>query len=134
MCIEGYQNSGTQGPMLGRIVQECGLKKAARIKVRIEGGCKSFNFEERDRLGLLNDAFLQSRSETLSLQASNATLRDPMGDGSLTYVALTTDELEDGHYDFTVSFDGPIHNVTVLDKYGESYAVLVPPPLEPGRH
>ena len=109
--------------MLGSLVTKCGLVKDDKIKVRIEGGCKGFNFQKRDELGELDHAYLQTRDTTLSLTSSNATLRNPMGDGSMTYVALTTDELDNGHYDFTVDFDGPIHNVTVMNKYGDVYAV-----------
>jgi hypothetical protein len=128
MCIEGYQNSGTQGPMLSRLVSQCGLAKDDQVKVRIEGGCKGFNFSKKKREDHLQEF---QRREEIVMSGSNATLRDPMGDGSLTYVALTMEELDDGHYDMTVSFDGAVHNVTVMDKYGEVYAVLVPLPLFP---
>jgi hypothetical protein len=123
VCIPAYQNSGTQGPMLGSLRNRCDLQKGDKVKVKIDGGCKGFKFEKREAEGTLDHAFLHRRADaTVSLTGSNATLRNPMGDGSLLYISLETDELADGHYDFSVAYAGTIQNVTVMNAYGEEYA------------
>ena len=118
-CVPMYQNSGTQGPMLSNFLQRCGVKANDKILVKIKGGCKSYNFPtKRDDSHI---PILRSRAN-IELDSSNATLRNPQGDGSLLYVAVEIDELADGHYDFTVKFDGQIDNATIMNKYGEEYA------------
>jgi hypothetical protein len=37
----------------------------------------------------------------------------------LLYIAVEIDELADGHYDFTIKFDGQIDNATIMNKYGD---------------
>jgi hypothetical protein len=82
--------------------------------IHIEGGCPGFPLQK-------------SRRDTIHLSSTNATLRNPQGDGSLTYVFVDLGELEDGHYDLDISVDGTVDNLTVIDSYGEIYAKLVPP-------
>jgi hypothetical protein len=151
-CVPWYQNRGTQGPMLSNVIRRCGLKAKDKILVKIIGGCSKYeftrNFEEEyfiaDDLFTPVPNFLvpthpvwnntgvhtPRRRATVQLDASNATLRNPNGDSTLTYVAVGIDELADGHYDFAVSFAGAatIDNVTILNKYGEEYAKFVARP------
>ncbi|KAJ7334023.1 hypothetical protein DFH08DRAFT_879944 [Mycena albidolilacea] len=152
-CVPRYQNSGTQGPMMSNVVLRCDLKAKDKVLVRIVGGCSKYNFprnfeEEYSTFGdlfkpvpispvptptlpVLKNTGMHTprRRATIQLDASNATLRNPNGDSSLTYVAVEIDELADGHYDFEVSFAGgaAIDNVTVLNKYGDQYANVVAP-------
>jgi hypothetical protein len=95
-----------------------------KILVKIKGGCKSYNFPMRRDDSHI--PVLRSRTN-IQLDSSNATLRNPQGDGSLLYVAVEIDELADGRYDFTVKFDGQISNVTIMNKYGEEYANVESP-------
>lgn len=123
MCIPQYQNSGTQGPLMSRIVHHCGMKKNNRVLVRLEGGCSRFaKRAEPDGAESGGTGTLQRR-ETIQISTANATLRDPYGDGSLTYVAVDLGELEDGHYDLRLDVGGRVDNVTVLDSGGDAYAV-----------
>jgi hypothetical protein len=123
-CVPKYQNSATQGPMLAKFISKCGIKANDKILVKIKGGCRSYNFPKK-RDGT-NTPVLKARAN-IELESSNSTLRNPYGDGSLQYVAVSVDELADGHYDFTVNFDGQIDNATILNKYGEIYANVESP-------
>jgi hypothetical protein len=49
-------------------------------------------------------------------------LRNPNGDGSLTYVAVDLGELGGGQYNLQVSLIGQVDNLTVLDSDGDDYA------------
>jgi len=114
VCVPWYQNSGTQGPMLSRIQAVCGLKRGEQLKVRIKGGCKSYNV--RRQAG-------QSRDATqIDLTGANSTLRDPYGDGSLTYVGLSLGELPFGKYDIAFATDSQIDSAVVVNSAGDEYA------------
>lgn len=93
--------------------------------VKIKGGCKSYSFPPTKRddkhIPVLNPR------TTIQLDSYNTTLRNPQGDGSLLYVAVEIDELVNGHYDFTVKFDGQIDNATIMNKYGDEYANVISP-------
>jgi hypothetical protein len=105
--------------MLSKFLNKCDVKANDKILIKIKGGCKSYNFpKKRDDSHI---PVLRSRTN-IRLDSSNATLRNPQGDGSLLYIAVEIDELADGHYDFTVNFDGQIDNATIMNKYGEEYA------------
>lgn len=126
LCIEHYQNSGTQAPMLGGITRNCKPSKSDKLLIRVEGGCPDhFIKRDDDEAVDAHISHLMPRQEgtnKLTISSANATLRDPMGDGSLTYVAVDLGELQDGHYDLNVALDGPVTNVTVLEADGETYA------------
>jgi hypothetical protein len=116
-CIDWYQNSGTQAPIISGIVRNCDIKAGDKMLVHIEGGCSQFVYKRSQ----LPDRMLQRR-QTIQVSSSNATLRNPNGDGSLTYVAVDLGELANGHYDVQITLDGQVTNVTVLDSDGEEYA------------
>ncbi|KAJ6589942.1 hypothetical protein DFH09DRAFT_1074433 [Mycena vulgaris] len=153
-CVPQYQNSGTQGPMLSNFLEKCGVQAKDKVLVKIKGGCSKYNFPRNFKPAYsifddvfrplpvsptpthpavnnneMNAAHILQRRATVQLDASNATLRNPNGDSSLTYVAVEIDELADGHYSFQVSFAGgtTIDNVTVMNKYGDEYATVVVP-------
>jgi hypothetical protein len=58
----------------------------------------------------------------IDLTGANNTLRDPYGDGSLTYVGLGLGELPFGKYDIAISADGPIDSAVVVNNAGDEYA------------
>ncbi|KAF7288984.1 hypothetical protein MIND_01415100 [Mycena indigotica] len=146
-CVPRYQNSGTQGPMLSKFLRKCGVNAKDKVLVKIKGGCNKYNFPRElpvnapaPRADSFDPAITETpaaaspslerrKSTTVKLDASNATLRNPYGDSSLTYVAVEIDELADGDYTFEVSLSGgsSIDNVTILNKYGETYANLDSP-------
>ncbi|KAF7374021.1 hypothetical protein MSAN_00282600 [Mycena sanguinolenta] len=153
-CVPRYQNSGTQGPMLANFLNKCGVQPKDKVLVKINGGCSKYNFPRNFKpvYSIFDDVFsplpvsstpthpalnnkemitahILQRRATIQLDASNATLRNPNGDSSLTYVAVEIDELADGHYSFEVSFAGgtTIDNVTVMNKYGDEYATVAQP-------
>ncbi|KAM3067037.1 hypothetical protein ACMFMG_011817 [Clarireedia jacksonii] len=111
-CIHWYQNSGTQAPLLGQLVRNCELQRGDKVLVQIEGGCPGFPLK-------------RSLREIVHVTSTNATLHNPAGDGSFTYIALDLGELDSGHYDLDVSLDGHVDNITILDVNGDSYARLV---------
>lgn len=113
VCVPWYQNSGTQGPMLSRILAVCGLQKGQQLKVRIKGGCKNNNVR-RQQSG--------SSNTQLDLSGKNDTLRDPYGDGSVTYVAVGLGELSLGRYEVAFSTDTDIDSAVVLNSAGDEYA------------
>ncbi|KAL2803133.1 hypothetical protein BJX63DRAFT_437240 [Aspergillus granulosus] len=119
LCIERYQNSGTQGPILGAITRNCKPNKGDKLLIRVEGGCP--------------DYFIKRDDEAADILHTNATLRDPMGDGLLTYVAVDLGELQDGHYNLDVALDGRVTNLTVLEGDGETYVRVDSPPEGPVR-
>jgi hypothetical protein len=130
LCIERHQNSGTQGPILSDLVKACNLKRGDKVLFRVEGGCPNVPVIKRDTgatIGMADQPaarVLQARQETttISLSDNNATLRNPNGDDSLTYVAIDLGVLQDGHYDLEINLDGSVTNVTVLDADGDDYA------------
>jgi hypothetical protein len=131
LCIERYQNSGTQGPLLKDLVNNCNLKKGQKVLFRVEGGCPSLSSKRDDHnpnKHLMKSAkesrILHPRedSSTIHISSSNATLRNPNGDKSLTYVAVDLGALDDGHYNLEVNLNGNVDNVTVLDSDGNTYA------------
>jgi hypothetical protein len=119
VCIPALQNSQTQGPILGRFVQVCDLKKGEKFLVRLEGGCSQFSFPPKERRD--GNAFWP-RTTTILVSQTNNTLRNPNGDGSLTYVAVDLGQLQNGHYDIVATFNGTIAQASVLNQYGDSYA------------
>ncbi|KAL2867735.1 uncharacterized protein BJX67DRAFT_352169 [Aspergillus lucknowensis] len=130
LCIERYQNSGTQGPILQKITKYCKPNEGDKMLIRVEGGCGGARAKREDEPEYFPFPALMPRQEdstSLTISSSNATLRDPMGDGSLTYVAVDLGELDDGHYDLEVNLDGPVTNVTVLEADGETYAQVDSP-------
>ncbi|RTE68450.1 hypothetical protein BHE90_017172 [Fusarium euwallaceae] len=139
LCIEQYQNSGTQAPILSALVRECKLKPGDKVLYRVEGGCPG-NIVKRDETqeappadltdtaAVAARALLPRAGTAIQLSGNNATLRDPRGDGSLTYVAIDLGTLQDGHYDLKVNLNGAVSNITVLDSDGETYANVDSPP------
>ena len=119
MCINWYQNSGTQGPLLGSVVTNCDMQAGDKLLIKIEGGCSQF----APPLSKIKrtDAGLRKRQD-ISISNSNTTLRNPHGDGSLTYVAVDLGDLGPGTYNLQVSLSGQVDNLTVLDSDGETYA------------
>jgi hypothetical protein len=99
----------------------------------VEGGCPG-NIVKRDETqeappadltdtaAVAARALLPRAGTAIQLSGNNATLRDPRGDGSLTYVAIDLGTLQDGHYDLKVNLNGAVSNITVLDSDGETYA------------
>ncbi|KAI9369635.1 hypothetical protein BJX61DRAFT_518755 [Aspergillus egyptiacus] len=130
LCIERYQNSGTQGPILRAITRVCKPSKGDKLLIRVEGGCPDYFIKRDDEVAELPPVLMprQEETNTLTISSANATLRDPLGDGSLTYVAVDLGELPDGHYDLDVALDGPVTNVTVLEADGDTYARVDSPP------
>jgi hypothetical protein len=123
LCIEQYQNSGTQGPILADLVQYCNLRRGDKVLYRVEGGCPSTIVKrEEDHVEESPALYPRADSTTITLSGANATLRDPNGDGSLTYVAIDLGTLQDGNYNIGVNLDGTVDNVTVLDSDGNKYA------------
>ena len=117
VCVPWYQNSGTQGPMLSRILDVCGLKSGEQVRIRIKGGCK--NLVRRQEPSSAEES---SAPTTMDLSEANSTLRDPYGDGSLTYIALPLGELADGRYDVNVKFAGNVEKIAVVNDAGDEYS------------
>jgi len=130
LCIDGAQNSRTQGPMLGEFVRQCMNKKGDKMLVRIAGGCSQFMQTPPPRMLKPREQQQQQQQRqpqhdshgAIQLSASNGTLSDPLGDSSLLYIAVDIGEVSNGAYDLGVSFDGTVENVTVLDNDGIVYA------------
>ncbi|KAH8805790.1 hypothetical protein F5884DRAFT_458996 [Xylogone sp. PMI_703] len=124
LCIERYQNSGTQGPLLSNLIRICGLKKGQKVLYRVAGGCPSSQVkrEEDNNVKQSPALHLRADSSTITLSGTNTTLRNPNGDGSLSYIAVDLGALQDGHYNLGVSLGGTVDNVTVLDSDGNTYA------------
>jgi hypothetical protein len=122
VCIPQYQNSGTQGPMWGKIIKNCGIKANDKVLIRMKGGCKQYNLPPGNIGKRDVPYFLRRSNNVIDLASSNGTLRNPYGDGSLLYVAAEIEELKDGHYDFQVKFDGTIDSAEILNMYGDVYA------------
>jgi hypothetical protein len=120
MCIDRYQNPGTQGPMLSAIVQNCDLQAGDKMMVHIEGGCGQFATAVNNN-NKRKDGALRKR-QAIQISNSNATLRNQNADGSLTYVAVDLGQLGGGQYNLQVSLGGLIDNLTVLDSNGDNYA------------
>lgn len=99
--------------MLGGVVTNCKMSPGDKLLIKIEGGCGQFAPPGKT---LLN------KRQTISISDSNTTLRDPLADGSLTYVAVNLGDLGPGVYNLQVSLGGQVDNLTVLDSDGESYA------------
>ncbi|KAK9443847.1 uncharacterized protein VB005_02372 [Metarhizium brunneum] len=135
LCIDAYQNSGTQAPILSKLVQYCPIKKGDKTLFRVEGGCGSASVKRdfNPKLGHQPTTpplgVLQRRQEdsTFHFFSANATLRDPYGDGSLTYVAINLGALDDGRYHLEITLDGQVDNLTVLDIDGTNYATANSP-------
>ena len=102
---------------MSNLIRQCDLKKDDKVLVKIEGGCKGIT--KRD--GLVEDENLLKR-DTLQLSNYNTTLRDPNGDGTLTYIWTDLGELANGHYDLKIDVQGQIDNLTIIDSEGEVYA------------
>ncbi|EED17501.1 hypothetical protein TSTA_113270 [Talaromyces stipitatus ATCC 10500] len=118
VCIPSSQNSRLQGPMLSRLLSNCGItNQGQKMMVRIVGGCSQYAKRSGDPATLLS-----ARDTTIQLSNNNSTLMDPYGDGSLTYVGLALGERAAGHYDLKVNFSGTIDNLTILNAFGEEYA------------
>ncbi|KIN03422.1 hypothetical protein OIDMADRAFT_51385 [Oidiodendron maius Zn] len=124
LCIEWYQNSGTQAPLLSNLVNICKLQKGQKVLYRVAGGCPSIQVKREEDDNVKQSPPLRPRadSSTITLSGTNATLRNPNGDGSLTYIAVDLGALQDGHYNLGVSLGGSVDNVTVLDSDGNTYA------------
>lgn len=117
VCIPSAQNSRLQGPMLSRVLANCGIDtQGQKMMVRVVGGCSQYAKRSED------PTLLSARDTTIQLSNTNSTLMDPYGDGSLTYVGLALGERAAGHYDLAVNFSGTIDNLTVLNAFGEEYA------------
>ena len=118
MCIPSAQNSRLQGPMLSRVLANCGItSQGQKMMVRIVGGCSQYAKRSENPTPLL-----AARTTPIQLENTNSTLMDPYGDGSWTYVGLALGERAAGHYDLRVDFSGTIDNLTVLNAFGEEYA------------
>lgn len=91
---------------------------------RVAGGCPSIQVKREEDDNVKQSPPLRPRadSSTITLSGTNATLRNPNGDGSLTYIAVDLGALQDGHYNLGVSLGGSVDNVTVLDSDGNTYA------------
>lgn len=100
------------------IVRECNITKGDKVLVRVEGGCKGV-LKRRD-LEHPEHFYIYER-DPKQLSGANSTLRDPNGDGSLTYIWTDLGELKDGHYGLQVKLQGEVDNLTVLDAYGDVY-------------
>jgi ATP phosphoribosyltransferase regulatory subunit HisZ len=110
--------------MLSRLLSVCGSKAGDKVKVRIKGGCSHITGREKSfDLGKIETR--STDSSTISFDASNDTLRDPYGDGSLQYIALPLGNLQNGHYDLKVTFDGAIDSLAVITASGTEYAKYV---------
>jgi hypothetical protein len=88
-----------------------------KMLVHVVGGCGQF-VPKRD----LYHMHTYQRRTAIQISGSNATLSDPNGDGSVTYITSSLGELQDGHYDIQTDFDGQVDNVTILDNDGVVYA------------
>ena len=122
MCINWYQNSGTQGPLLGRVVTKCAMSAGDKLLIKIEGGCSQF----APTANTVQTKGILHKRQTISISDSNTTLRNPFADGSLTYVAVNLGDLGPGTYNLQVSLGGQVDNLTVLDSDGETYAKYGP--------
>lgn len=97
--------------------------------LKVEGGCagRTLNTSPPPAARYLEvpDTFASTRqvdsTSTFDLKGANGTLRNPHGDGSLQYVAISFDDLVDGIYDIQVSFDNgqKISNISVVDEDGD---------------
>jgi hypothetical protein len=131
------------------LVRNCDLRKGQKVLYRVAGGCPSSQVkrEEDDNVKqspvtpvkrkeddhVEESLALHQRadSSTITLSGTNTTLRNPNGDGSLTYIAVDLGALQDGHYNLGVSLGGSVDNVTVLDSDGNTYAkcdITIPSP------
>jgi hypothetical protein len=124
VCVPAWQNSKTQGPILGIFARRCNLKAGDKFLLRLEGGCDRFRFPaRRDVEPTFN--MLARRSSNESISGSNGTLADPNGDGSLTYVATHLGQLKAGNYEFDLDLSGAtVVQVEVVNQYGDSYALI----------
>jgi hypothetical protein len=59
---------------------------------------------------------------TRGANEADSMLKDPLGDGSFTFVALRLDELKQGQYEIYVRFNGTASRLSVVDNSGEEYA------------
>jgi hypothetical protein len=100
--------------MLSSVVTVCRLKRGDQLKVRIKGGCKSYNVPRQ--------AGQSGDTSHTDLAGANSSLRDPYGDRSLTYVGLSLGELPFGKYDIVFSTDDQIDGAAVLNSAGDEYA------------
>lgn len=90
---------------------------------QVEGGCPSTIVKrQEDPVNISPALYSRADSTTITLSGANATLRNPNGDGSLTYVTIDLGTLEDGKYDIRVNIDKAVDNITVLDSDGNKYA------------
>jgi hypothetical protein len=62
-------------------------------------------------------------TEHTSIEDVGSALNDPLGDGSLTFVALGLDELKQGRYEMSVSSNGTAEELSVVDYTGEELYV-----------
>ena len=96
--------------------------------VRIEGGCSGARAtpptprSEDVVLNPKSESTIFKRDSSWQLFSSNATIRDPYGDGSLRYIAIHLGELDDGHYDIRLNIAGQIQNISVVNVDGDVLA------------
>jgi len=105
VLIPAWQNSRTQGPILGGFVKVCNLKAGDKFLVRLEGGYDRFNFPARRNVRPAVN-MIDRRASSSSISGSNKTLMDPNGDGSLTCVVTDMGALKAGHYDLNLDMPG----------------------------
>jgi hypothetical protein len=114
------------------LVQYCNVQKGEKVLYRVDGGCPS-TIIKREENQVHESPALYSRADStiITISGANATLRDPNGDGSLTYVTIDLGTLQDGKYDMSVNLDKTVDNVTVLDSDGNDYAKYDSPIISP---
>lgn len=115
------------------MITRCGIKRGDKFLIRIEGGCNSIS-EPRTYAAdesLVDGAKIADTKKRdvatvpVAISGSDATLWDPAGDRSFTFVAVDLDYLQMGDYDLEVSFKGTAERIAVIDNGGAEYALYV---------
>ena len=124
VCVPVKQNSKTQGKMISRLIASCGLQRGDKFAIRIEGGCKDVPAPvdwilEPPTKRTIELTERETVTEPSNIGDADSTLNDPLGDGSLTFVALGLDELKQGRYEMSVSFNGSVEELSIVDYTGE---------------
>ncbi|EED16024.1 hypothetical protein TSTA_011330 [Talaromyces stipitatus ATCC 10500] len=112
VCVPAEQNSKLQGPLLRKTKRLCNLKKGDEVLIRLVGRRSQYNFPAR-----------RETRDDITISDANATLIDPIGDKSLTYIGIPLGELDGGHYEIEAKLSDSVVQAEVLKQYGDSYAV-----------
>ena len=59
--------------------------------------------------------------QTTAIEGTSSEFASPLADGSLTFVAVSLDELQRGKYELTVTFNGTVELLSVVDYTGEEF-------------